>query len=414
MFETNTLFILGAGASTFYGYPLGKQLIKDIIQDMKDEILIPIYPGPNSPPYWNENDSKQGISYDFSLFKENIVSFTAPYADENFTRNIRFPKVYAFFTGAGQKDFFRTAIENIDVFKNLKQILIDYDPISIDAFLRDSPSNAEAGKIMIIYSLLKREDPSKFNIDLAPQSKADNWYSLLLNDLLSGCAENPEKVLENNIRLSTFNYDVSLDVYLRSRINMIENLKNNIEERTIAEKLINKLQIKHIYGQVYSPDDNEYGRFRHEANDSRPLLNSDLSSDILLNLNRFKFSLQNFQNIKTMYDERAAEKEGYITSNRDDLTWAKEIIFIGFGFDPDNLNILGLPDMKFECMNFFANKTIRYLNYKGQLKSLAQEFRVLETQGNAAPFNLDIRIIPSEATSISSAYLNDFKKYLFK
>lgn len=43
MFKSETLFILGAGSSYPYGYPLGKELVKHIIDNIKsDQILIPL------------------------------------------------------------------------------------------------------------------------------------------------------------------------------------------------------------------------------------------------------------------------------------------------------------------------------------------------------------------------------------
>lgn len=43
MFNEETLFILGAGASWYYGYPLGKDLIHAIIQAITSEqIYVPL------------------------------------------------------------------------------------------------------------------------------------------------------------------------------------------------------------------------------------------------------------------------------------------------------------------------------------------------------------------------------------
>lgn len=52
--------------------------------------------------------------------------------------------------------------------------LVDFDPVSIDAFLRDHPAYSKAGKIMIVYSLLKHENKSAFTFN---HEEKDNWYS---------------------------------------------------------------------------------------------------------------------------------------------------------------------------------------------------------------------------------------------
>ena len=81
MFNTKTLFILGAGASAPYGYPIGKQLIQNIIDDMEDFIFIPKYQSKKRPPYWNENDKKNNVLYSFNLCEQELGIIT-PFVDK--------------------------------------------------------------------------------------------------------------------------------------------------------------------------------------------------------------------------------------------------------------------------------------------------------------------------------------------
>jgi hypothetical protein len=64
MFKKNTLFILGAGASKTYGYPLGISLVNSIIKHIKDDII------------WLPEDLPDiGVlqgSYNFSNYKDKI------------------------------------------------------------------------------------------------------------------------------------------------------------------------------------------------------------------------------------------------------------------------------------------------------------------------------------------------------
>jgi len=439
MFNTKTLFILGAGASAPYGYPIGKLLIQNIIDDMKDFIFIPKYQSNNSIPYWNKNDKL----YKFSECIEGFQQI-APYADESeqkhfeqsnndgvfgiyyVPKNNRFTHSHTY--------FFKTPIKNIDIFAELKNALEILDPVSIDAFLRDNPSYARAGKMMILYSLLKREDPVKFNI----KKSTDNWYSLLLNDLISECADHPEKLSNNNVKFITFNYDVSLDYYLHSRLKKIENfVKIEGKTESPADEFLNNLDIEHVYGQLYLPiDNNQYGKYfdlqeddqlsniptswTGDSSDDSPL---PTSLKLIQNFKRFVFSFVQFDNIKTMYDERnnPTEKDEMIATHKEAIQWAEEVIFIGFGFDRDNLNMLGIPDTLDEYNKMLPGKTIRYLNYKGIMKSLSFEFEDIQKE-RLAQLNAKTRkdkskiinIIQSTADSISSAYQNDFKKLLFK
>lgn len=445
MFNTKTLFILGAGASVPYGYPIGKKLIHNIIEDMEDSIFIPRYQSKNTPPYWNENDKKNNVLYDFNSCIEGFKQISL-YADESEPRHFEpynnngLFKIY--YTSKSNplnfahQFFFQTQIKQVDAFAQLKNALEILDPVSIDAFLRDNPSYAQAGKMMILYSLLKREDPSKFNINQSD----DNWYSLLLNDLVSECADSPNKLSENKIKFITFNYDVSLDYFLHSRLKKIENfVKSDDKSESPADSFLNALDIEHVYGYLYSlVNTDQYGKYIDISEDNKfPNIQiswvgsatqqssspSLTSLKLIQNFKRFIFSFDQYNNIKTMYDERnnPTERDQMIVKHKEALQWAEEIIFIGFGFDRDNLNMLGIPDTLSEYTQMLPGKTIRYLNYKGMMTSLSFEFKNIQEERNAL-LNITsrkdksktINIIQSTADTICSAYQNDFKKFLFK
>ncbi|WP_131784061.1 hypothetical protein [Legionella gresilensis] len=73
MFKEQTLFILGAGASYPYGFPLGKELINCILQDMNDEVLITTYKNKEGPPAWNNFDLPN-YYYELEKVKCNMES----------------------------------------------------------------------------------------------------------------------------------------------------------------------------------------------------------------------------------------------------------------------------------------------------------------------------------------------------
>lgn len=59
MFKNETVFILGAGSSKPYDYPLGKELIKEIIDDIKKDSLHVLYLHNLSTKYYfNDNVGK--------------------------------------------------------------------------------------------------------------------------------------------------------------------------------------------------------------------------------------------------------------------------------------------------------------------------------------------------------------------
>ena len=68
MFRNKTVFVLGAGASKPYGYPIGRELIDDIIDNIeRDKIFLPQRHGQSRSYFYNENsETKETNRYLFS------------------------------------------------------------------------------------------------------------------------------------------------------------------------------------------------------------------------------------------------------------------------------------------------------------------------------------------------------------
>ncbi len=422
MFSTQTLFILGAGASVPYGYPLGKDLIKCILEDMKDQILIPYYRKNEGPPYWNKNDLENGYFYEYEYIKDILIHIKDKVGQINVENLLTTGTDYlnindCFHTNDTINRYQCVNINKIDIFNKLELALRSFSTISIDTFLRDNPSHRVAGKTMIIYSLLKRECLNNFS-----DPDNDNWYAFLFNDLVSECAENPINLLKNKIDFLTFNYDVSLDYYLETRIRHTELFS------LLADEFLTSLSIDHVYGKIYNKGA-VYGSFS-DVHDSKlknfnlgfiwPGSSSEnlsqtykpLSKKTFQNFKRFIFGINNFAQIKTMFDEREHKKfTDIILQNQKKITRAEKIIFIGFGFDRENLKILGIPNSLEDFIKIFPGKTIQFLNYRGKAKSLELEFQRLRNECKKG--ELLTNIITSSADSITDAYNDDFRNYLF-
>lgn len=388
MFKSETLFILGAGSSYPYGYPLGKELVKHIIDNIEhDQILIPLLQNLVTKYHFNEYDGehKNGDiihGYELNDFEESLVKQDSI----KFSRTASPSNIILM----GQNNFYATKLNQFNEFFRLRETLIKFDPISIDTFLRDHPSHVKAGKIMIVYSLLKCENTKKLSYD---KTGNDNWYSFLLNDILSGC-EQPADIQHNKLKIITFNYDLSLDYCLMRKLMDTEYLKGN----KIAEKYIHKLlsgDIYHVYGKLYkdSPID-IYGHY----SDNTKKLNTET-----FNTKRLIKALQSHESIRSIYQER--KKSGHYSEL---IKSAKEIIIIGFGFDRDNLNLLSFPQSEIEYGDFFNGKTIRYLDYEGKMNGLFSQFDHLQQR-----FNTKFSVTRSTANKITNAYLHDFKISLY-
>ncbi len=388
MFKTETLFILGAGSSYPYGYPLGKELVKHIIDNIQnDQILIPLLKQPlRDKYYYNENDgeNKNGDiihGYELHDFEESLISQDSI----KFSMAASPPNTIL----AGQNNYYPSKLNQFNEFFRLREALIKFDPLSIDTFLRDHPSHVKAGKIMIVYSLLKCEKKAKLAYD---KTGNDNWYSCLLNDILSGC-EKPFHIKNNKLKIITFNYDLSLDYCLQRKLMDTEFLQKDKQ----AEKYIHKLlshDIHHVYGKLY--EDSVIDIYGHYADNKNKLHPETFNTKRLIK------SLQSHKSIRSIYQERQ-RPSGYEKLIKD----AKEIIIIGFGFDRDNLNLLSFPRTENAYGDFFKGKTIRYLDYEGKMNGLFSQFDRVQQRFDK------ISVTRSTANQITNAYLNDFKIFLY-
>ncbi len=175
MFTSETTFILGAGASNPYGYPTGKALIEQIIdcihhdeiyilskqktyvpskevfeatdfkliEDLKEQHLYQSYQEIiNNPSLHNFDWKGQYFTCYIKNTDEKII-----YVDEDSKKPFRFYKV--------KLSYFKHFVEFLNY-------LLEFDPNSIDSFLRDHPQFSEAGKLMICYILLKKENINMF------------------------------------------------------------------------------------------------------------------------------------------------------------------------------------------------------------------------------------------------------------
>lgn len=391
MFPKKTLFILGSGASLPYGYPIGVNLVSEIIKNIdSDQIYFPV-----------DYRQTQNGRRNFSL--ESYTSLTKQYPiittiNDNISVNNHLTKKIIQVDNRGFY-FEEIKLSEIDDLARLRDALDQFSPTSIDIFLRDNPSYAKAGKLMIIYSLLKLENLFDFNHSANGKSNDmdDNWYPFLLNDILYGCADNPENIKNMNVNFLTFNYDGSLDYFIISRLSKIEILKNAFPDLSY----LNNVNIHHIYGSIHGDNPIVYGEYFHK---------NKVKNTALLNAKRFDKSLNCIDNIKTIFDER---KERDIAAKY--IQEAEEIIIIGFGFDRTNLDVLGFPNSVNSNKNFqefLSGKTVRYMNYNGEMTNIDNEFEIISSHCVSNNRGQFAKITRSCATKIKNAYFRDFKPSL--
>lgn len=432
MFRKETLLVLGAGASKPYGFPLGYELINDIIDCIEqDTVFFPWTPSNRKTRRLNVDRSL----HDYMIFHKDSVL-------KKIRRSIKNKEIEQFAKPTGSymdysdkhidnaiygnfcdEDLIRVRLIDIAELKKLAEMLKDFDPVSIDAFLRDHPELKVPGQTMIIYCLLKYHNSDRFkkmsqdlNADESTICKLekknsfqDNWYRYLLNDIKSGCKSSFDLV-HNRLSIVTFNYDVSLDFYLRDRLMRTSSFSDYAEEY-----LKNKLKIEHVYGSICDFEEIEEFFDLHQEDNL-----SEVAMDVV-NFHHLLYGYKESAKIAPrikLIGERVCDEA--ITSK---IRSSDVIIFIGFGFDLDNLKMLGFPDQKRNYSDFLfvkevggvlSQKKICYLDYLGRMQSLNNEFLELvsflesSTHGKAR-----LVVQCSKAVSVTDAYVNDFRECLF-
>ena len=409
MFKENTLFILGAGASWYYGYPLGKDLIHAIIQAITSEqIYVPLTREQHARVEHNASliNQMRFSLYDISQQLINLDLKSIPDGDNQFPR-INSSQALA---NMGQTGVFPTPsilasvkMSQIEEFSALKDALKQFDPVSIDAFLNNHQSHALGGKAMIIYALLKCEDPSAFRIGYKrkPENwktsqshiiEDDNWYSYLLADIMSACVK-PDDIANNNLDIITFNYDMSLDYILHKKLSDVEMFKDNdVAKKYVDDLVLNR--IHHVYGKLYKESSQDiYGL--HQSTPS--------NQDAKTNTIRLAQAINSNDQIKLIHERLELHKDGFYKSL---IIKARKIIIVGFGFDEDNLKVLGFPPNPEGYNEIFKGKELLYMDFDGRMRGLAEQFEYLKQR-------FKFRVTRSSATRVIDAYQNDFRIRLY-
>lgn len=263
--EIDALFILGAGSSMGYNFPSGKELRTDIIKAC--ELAI----------------RQKGYAHD------DEKHFEAMYLQN------------------------RYGIDKITEFSNT---LKTADNNTIDDFLKHySLLYGDITKECIALTLLLREK-NIYKSNLHPIDK-ESVYKDLINKLY------PYKESINNkkIKFVTFNYDISLDVYIQNTMKNKFNLTDHEEEN-----FLRKMKIIHLHGMIVANEDGwkmgrKYGIFK-------------LSEGLIRGC---------AESIKIISEVHKSDKE--FEQAQDLIFRAKNIFFLGFGYDPENLDKLNFKEI---------------------------------------------------------------------
>jgi hypothetical protein len=275
MFKKKTVLILGAGASVPYHYPTGAELVEEVKTAAKNRM-----PAENT---------------------------------ETFQRNP----------------------PSIERLRNFINDIKRYNPINIDYFLHQLYGDHEQKQDETKQEMLKLGRHLIAEIILKAEKRNDgnyggqqNWYRFLRHDLLSDRALEGEKgdnglpeALNrslDNLKIITFNYDVSLEYYLYDTL-------SQVLDEAGAQAVLDKLDILHVYGQVRGDDlpltIAGYGNLK----------NNDQIHD---------YAKEVAPRIRVIGEDKSRDEEIKEKAKKM-LRDAETLAFFGFGFDENNLKALG-------------------------------------------------------------------------
>ena len=255
-----TVFILGAGASKPYGFPLGEELVQEIIDRLH-----------------------------FTSFHRGM-----PTKNNNELGIILLDRF------------------DLDYINSFRNALIKSGTFSIDSFLTNRDDFRTIGKMCIAYILMAYEKKSLSGDSLF---QTGNWYKLFWNRINTF-----KESKEFDFSIYTFNYDRSLEYYIYSTFKNLNNATDNY-----LNQYFNNFPITHLHGDLGTL------KFMNQ-NQSIPYGNLDF-------LKNAKALEEVSQWIDVIYEVN--ENEKFIKLHKE-LGKAQQIIFMGFGFHPDNMRRIQL------------------------------------------------------------------------
>jgi len=190
---------------------------------------------------------------------------------------------------------------------------------SIDLFLARNPQLSPTGKYIIAFKIFDDEHSSRFNEEALENQ---DWYFYLFRRLTKSATtwEHIPDLSDGKIGFVTFNYDRSLEYFL------YESLRNSFTNAPEHEifRFLKGIKIVHVYGQIAPLEWQSPADYVPYA----PKISESLLQKAAVN-------------IKTIYEQKESPE---LNEARQLLAQAERIFFLGFGYAPENLEVLKLPD----------------------------------------------------------------------
>ena len=209
---------------------------------------------------------------------------------------------------------------------------------SIDEYIERHKNNSrkvESAKLAIAKAILQAERNSSIYAD--PQSRndpfanaADSWLAYMLRDLTRGLSKDDLSVAFENLTIINFNYDRCVEHFAFHWFQRVYDL-SEAESAVVC----NDLRIYHPYGSL--------GPLPQQGATAAIPYGGKLDPQRLVDM------ASRIQTYSEAVDEMT--QPGFVAS---DLRAAKRLVFLGFGFWPQNVRILGAGASKRATLRCYA------------------------------------------------------------
>ncbi|MBU3655300.1 MAG: hypothetical protein FGM23_02940, partial [Alphaproteobacteria bacterium] len=351
MFAKKTVLILGAGASVPYGYPTGAGLVDEVLKRANHRL--------NNKNLWEH----RWKPYDYTVSspeEENLKTFIG---------NIRKYKPINI-------DYFLHQVYGGGTEQHKQLIQLGHELIA-EVILRCEKKIDDRGNFT---RPIKDQDGNLAKDKNGINSYEDNWYRYLRHDLLSDGAlegEQDENGLTTalkkslkNLHIITFNYDVSLEYFLYESFKVLN--------EKCAQAVLEKLNILHVYGQIrdnFQQEITNNRKFGYPLEPLDPLSNygnwDNIDSKLtqnqinIINTDPWASAKEEITKLDkalkiaaphiSVIGENKSRDEKVTARAKEMLKDAETLAFFGFGFDENNLNVLGFEDFNKNPMNWDSN-----------------------------------------------------------
>lgn len=293
MSDQKTTIIIGAGASVHYGFPTGDALIDSIIKSAKFH---------------------------------NWYMIGGEYHLSEIWQAAKFSK-----------------------------LLKNYDPISVDRFLSMYSGQENHGIVAIGKKLIAHEIVKRQKFSHSTRQNRENWYKYLY-DFVFADNDYETKLDNDEFRIITFNYDLSLEHFFDARLE-----KTPFLSKEEAWKIFLKFnsKIHHVYGSVY-----DYTRISESGSSycdetSEERYTCAVRYAEKANHSAFQETSVFHNNIKVIGEERGSVLSEALKDFKSHLQQSHRVFVLGFGFDDINMGLIGLNSQ--HIRNF--RKTLFCTNY---------------------------------------------------